>query len=921
SNDVLGADRPDSVTGVAAGTSTATPISGGVGSAINTSLGTLTLAADGSYTYTAKPNTTGGTDHFVYTLTDADGSTSTTTLNITVGADTLAAKSDSVTVDESGLPTGSTPGNGSNIGSGTLTGDVTGGSGGDTFSLVSQTGAHGTVTLDPTGAYTYTLTSADPGAGRPATEQVDSFTYKVTDSLGNSVTNTVSVNDVEDHPSIAPANASTADNATVASPIVATANLNFVAGADQPTTITSLVDTGDDNGGSPGAVTSGGVALVYATVGDTLTATAGVGGPTVFTLTETPGTGAAPGTGTYTFTLDQPLDGPFVPISTFSSGGFGAGPNAQGQELKDLGTATPIALLAGFDTTAGFALGGGAGGTDIGATHPDANVGGVNGATAGFGIDSNTFTNDQLFVVEFQQGTAFLNTGLGGFNPPAFAGPAVNATTFGFTKATTGEYQIHYTDGSTGAVTSFTNATSISISAGKDISYIEILNTGSSNGKFILGSASAEQQVADAQLNFSTTVTDADGTTSTGTFHVSVTGPTTPIVLDLTGDGVQFVGESAGVTFNYGSGLVSTAWAAPGDGVLALNTGGGRVVNFGVNGGTDLQGLAAYDTNHDGKLDAGDTSFSKFGAIVNGQFETLSQLGISSVNLSSNNTPYTAAGGQVQVAGTGTFTYANGKTGSFADASFATAPVSPQNDLAVNENAGLAAAAAAASVLAASFGADPPQSHTQTTSETSTNGVTVHADDVPQLDHQVALQNGSAALDSTPATFAPAAEGSHTPTGMPTANSIDLSSLSSLDPSSSHLGASSHSHLAAMFAPQSVSALPGTLANAAFAGGPSSVHGAHDGVVHGGQAAAPLIANVLADALPGAGHNHAHSLASLIEGLPTGTGQIIAPTAGGAGAAAAAFHAAMMGPGFGAFEFGNELATLTHHSLAVAAHA
>jgi hypothetical protein len=347
----------------------------------------------------------------------------------------------------------------------------------------------------------------------------------VTDSLGNSTTNTVTVNDVEDHPSIAPANAASADNATPATPIVTTANLNFVAGADQPTNVTALIDTGDDNGGVPGTVTSGGVALVYTTVGDTLTATAGVGGPTVFTLTETPGTGNAPGTGTYTFTLDRPLDGPFVPVSSFTSGGFGAGPNAQGQELKDSGTTTPIALLAGFDTTSGFALGTA---TDISAAHPDANVGGVNGATVGFGIDNNNFSTGQLFVVEFQQATAFPNTGLGGFNPPAFTGPAVNATTFSFKASTSGEYQVHFTDGTTGSVTSFTNATSISIPAGKDISYIEILSTSSGGGdKFLLSSASAEQQVANAQLNFSTTVTDADGSTSTGAFHVTVTGATT----------------------------------------------------------------------------------------------------------------------------------------------------------------------------------------------------------------------------------------------------------------------------------------------------------------------------------------------------------------------------------------------------------
>jgi hypothetical protein len=46
------------------------------------------------------------------------------------------------------------------------------------------------------------------------------------------------------------------------------------------------------------------------------------------------------------------------------------------------------------------------------------------------------------------------------------------------------------------------------------------------------------------------------------------------------------------------------------------------------------------------------------------------------------------------------------------------------------------------------------------------------------------------------------------------------------------------------------------------------------------------------------------------------------PTAQGAGEGlhAANFHAAMMGSGFGAFEFGNETLALAHHGLAAVAH-
>jgi hypothetical protein len=149
-------------------------------------------------------------------------------------------------------------------------------------------------------------------------------------------------------------------------------------------------------------------------------------------------------------------------------------------------------------------------------------------------------------------------------------------------------------------------------------------------------------------------------------------------VLDLTGHGVSFVGEEAGNVFNYGSGWVNTAWAGQGEGVLALETSHGPVVSFtGYVAGatTDLQGLAAFDTNGDGKLDAGDAQFSHFGAIVNGHFESLHQLGIASIDLTSDNVHSQAANGEVQIAGMGAFTYANGSTGALADAAFATQQV------------------------------------------------------------------------------------------------------------------------------------------------------------------------------------------------------------------------------------------------------
>ena len=73
------------------------------------SFGTLTLNADGSYSYDGNPNVVppaGAIDVFVYTITDGDGDTSTTTLTINLTDSGIIAPDDSdVTVNENALDT------------------------------------------------------------------------------------------------------------------------------------------------------------------------------------------------------------------------------------------------------------------------------------------------------------------------------------------------------------------------------------------------------------------------------------------------------------------------------------------------------------------------------------------------------------------------------------------------------------------------------------------------------------------------------------------------------------------------------------------------------------------------------------------------------------------------------------------------
>ncbi|WNZ79926.1 retention module-containing protein [Pseudomonas sp. P105] len=219
-NDVLGADG-GAVIGVRAGNDTSNPATGGLNTQINGTYGYLTLDANGNAVYHSNPNTVsapGATDVFTYTVRDADGDESTTTITIDVYNSCLVAETDQdITVYEKALDlnqdgqdlapgtvTGSAPSATSETASGSLVGSVTGASGALTFSLVGNaTGAYGQLLLNPDGSYTYTLTSpatTAPNANDGPNVLSESFTYQATDALGNSVTGNLVVSIVDDVP-------------------------------------------------------------------------------------------------------------------------------------------------------------------------------------------------------------------------------------------------------------------------------------------------------------------------------------------------------------------------------------------------------------------------------------------------------------------------------------------------------------------------------------------------------------------------------------------------------------------------------------------------------------------------------------------------------------------------------------------------
>ncbi|MGA2500849.1 MAG: cadherin-like domain-containing protein, partial [Tepidisphaeraceae bacterium] len=139
--------------------------------------GTLTLNPDGSFTYTPAENFYGA-DSFTYKANDGTGDSNVATVYITVNPvyDPPVAGNDLFATDEDTPLVVATPGvlaNDTNIDGDTLT------------AILVDGPAHGTLTLNPDGSFTYTPAENFYGA--------DSFTYKANDGTGNSNTATVNI--------------------------------------------------------------------------------------------------------------------------------------------------------------------------------------------------------------------------------------------------------------------------------------------------------------------------------------------------------------------------------------------------------------------------------------------------------------------------------------------------------------------------------------------------------------------------------------------------------------------------------------------------------------------------------------------------------------------------------------------------------
>ena len=169
-----------------------------------------------------------------------------------------------------------------------------------------------------------------------------------------------------------------------------------------------------------------------------------------------------------------------------------------------------------------------------------------------------------------------------------------------------------------------------------------------------------------------THIQDGDGYTGRGL--------QAPIILDLDGDGVEVAfGEDIYFDLDDDGFLEQTSWASADDGFLVIdrNADGTRgagdgvidqsnelvLSSLGLEGDTDLQALARYDDNADGKLDASDAIWNELKVWQDlnqdgktegdgTELKTLAAWGISSINLAyDDGTDFTDESNDVEVFG------------------------------------------------------------------------------------------------------------------------------------------------------------------------------------------------------------------------------------------------------------------------------
>ncbi|MDQ8757648.1 cadherin domain-containing protein [Sphingosinicella sp. LHD-64] len=165
-----------------------------------------------------------------------------------------------------------------------------------------------------------------------------------------------------------------------------------------------------------------------------------------------------------------------------------------------------------------------------------------------------------------------------------------------------------------------------------------------------------------------------------------------PIVFDLDGDGVtttELVANPALFDMDGDGVLDRTGWVGAADGLLALDRNGDGVIR-GISeisfvgdlegARTDLEGLAAFDSNRDGQLSAADTKFADFRVWVDanqdgvsdaGELKRLAEVGIVSIALKGEATGAPTVPGRNVIYNETTFLRGDGTSGLVGDVGLA----------------------------------------------------------------------------------------------------------------------------------------------------------------------------------------------------------------------------------------------------------
>eukprot|EP01022_Parablepharisma_sp_SALTPOND_P033124 TRINITY_DN881_c1_g1_i7.p1 TRINITY_DN881_c1_g1~~TRINITY_DN881_c1_g1_i7.p1 ORF type:complete len:2770 (+),score=474.63 TRINITY_DN881_c1_g1_i7:462-8312(+) len=209
-----------------------------------------------------------------------------------------------------------------------------------------------------------------------------------------------------------------------------------------------------------------------------------------------------------------------------------------------------------------------------------------------------------------------------------------------------------------------------------------------------------------------------------------------PVVIDLDGDGLELVDPSDShifVDLNGNGWRERIGWVSNDDGILALDANhDGRIagskeisfVSYTEGAKTDLEGLAAFDSDGDGKLSSCDTQWPSFGVLRDlnkngvhdaGEFISLDQMGITSIGLQRHGRTEINSGNVVF--GTSDVSLSDGRTMLAGDVMFAS-------------EASLffgAAKVALAAAHPAAHGGDEPAFAAEETRSPSSSALTAHA--------------------------------------------------------------------------------------------------------------------------------------------------------------------------------------------------